>query len=131
MMKARVVTLESTGMLPVSSPLPPGTEIYVSDLDLEDEVITLINPTEYSRDLTDYRLADESARHVFKIPNGTTIKGNSVLRIYCDSKKATDPKQPFIYWLNKNGKPRRAPILNNEGDEINLFNLTFHDITIY
>ena len=72
------------------------------------------------RDLSGYKVADESEKHVFNMPEGTTVKGNSMLRIYCDSKRVTNPKQPFIYWLNKNGKPRRAPILNNEGDEINL-----------
>merc|ERR1711918_195842 len=108
------------GMLPISSPLPPGTEIYVGDIDLEDEIILLMNPTDKDRDLSGCKVADESEKHVFNMPEGTTVKGNSMLRIYCDSKRVTNPKQPFIYWLNKNGKPRRAPILNNEGDEINL-----------
>ena len=121
MANARVVNIESTGMLPVSSPLPAGTEVYVGDIDLEDEIIVLINPTDKVRDLTGYKVADESEKHVFNIPDGTIIEANGVLRIYCDSKKVASPKEPFIFWLNKNGKPRRAPLLNNEGDEINLF----------
>ena len=119
--EAQEVSSESGSLLPVSSPLPARTEIYVGDLDLEDEIVSLVNPTGEDRDLSGYRIADQSEKHVYTIPDGIIMKGNSTLHVYCDSKKATDPKEPFIYWLNKNGKPRRAPVLNNEGDEINLY----------
>lgn len=113
LMAARVVNLESSGMLPVSSPLPAGTEIFVSDIDLKYEQITLSNPTETTRDISGYTLSDSEGKSKFKFPNGTSIKGNGVLHIYCTAKPqkgAPPPKTPFIYWLNKTGK---KPIIAN------------------
>lgn len=76
----------------------------------------MTNHHDFVTDLSGYTLSDNEGKHKFTLPNGTTVKGNSQLYVYCTAKRGRGmppPRSPFIYWQNKNGKIR--PVMGVDG----------------
>lgn len=80
-----------------SEPDPPGPD----GARLHDEVMTVVNNGHESVDLTGWTLRDESSRHRFSFPGGTSMEPGEFLEVHSDA----------VGW-----DPGGTPVWNNEGD---------------
>jgi hypothetical protein len=80
-----------------SVPDPPGPD----GAGLHDEVMTVVNNGHESVDLTGWTLRDESSRHRFGFPGGTSIEPGDSHEVHSDA----------VGW-----DPGGTPVWNNDGD---------------
>jgi hypothetical protein len=109
-----------------SIPLMP----FIEDIDLQDELVTIRNPSSSTRDLSGWKISDDHGRNKFVIPEGTKVDPKGMLNIYCCAKGhkgaaaaslagnegetvASSLKKPYIFWTNKDGTPRMKNVLND------------------
>ena len=114
-------------------------EVFIEDIDLQDELVTIRNPSSSSRDLSGWKISDDHGRNKFVIPEGTKVDPKGILNIYCCAKghkgaaaasvagnageTSASLKKPYIFWTNKDGTPRMKNVLNDGRLHMLLINL--------
>lgn len=103
-----------------------GHHPYIEDIDLKKELIILRNPSDSVYSLGKFIISDDEGKNKFHIPEHVEIKPSGVLHLYCCAKgldtKVLDKGEPYIFWLNKDGRNRMKNVLNDDGDKIHLMN---------
>jgi hypothetical protein len=113
-----------------SSTVNEGDKVFIEDIDLQDELVTIRNPSSSTQDLSGWKISDDHGRNKFVIPEGTKVDPKGMLHIYCCAKGhkgaaaasvtgnagdtiASSLKKPYIFWTNKDGTPRMKNVLND------------------
>ncbi len=87
---------------------------YISSIDVEDEILTIFNPSPKSVNLSHYYVKDDKDLHQLTFPEGTEIESKGVLYIYtCPGAHKGAFENPNILWRNMDGSLRRKEVLNN------------------
>ncbi|WP_292366182.1 MULTISPECIES: MBL fold metallo-hydrolase [unclassified Methanoculleus] len=101
---AATVTAGATTTAP--APTAPSSGVYIADLDLRDERITVTNAEETAVNLTGWTVTDEGTRNTYTFPIFTLDAGADVtVHTGTGNDTATD-----LYW------GRETPVWNNDGD---------------
>ncbi|WP_332449366.1 MBL fold metallo-hydrolase [Methanoculleus sp.] len=104
---APTVTATAT-TTPAPTPLPTG--VYVADLDLQEERVTVANTDPAAVNLTGWTITDEGARNTYTFPVFSLDPGADVtVHSGAGNDTATD-----LYW------GRSGPVWNNDGDTATL-----------
>jgi hypothetical protein len=87
---------------------------YIASIDVEDEILTIVNPSSEAYDLSQFIIKDDKGMYKLQIPEGTVLDGNAVLFVYtCPGLTRGIFEKPNVLWRNADGCLRRKPILNN------------------
>ena len=116
-----------------------GEKLFIEDIDLQDELVTIRNPSSSTQDLSGWKISDDHGRNKFVIPEGTKVDPKGILNIYCCAKghkgaaaasvagnageTSASLKKPYIFWTNKDGTPRMKNVLNDGRLHMLLINL--------
>ncbi len=87
---------------------------YISSIDVEDEILTIFNPSPRLVDLSHFYVQDDKAIHKLVFPVGTEIESKGVLYIYtCPGAYRGTFEMPNVLWKNLDGSLRKKEVLNN------------------
>ena len=119
----------STSSSPSSSVKGSGSQFhhpYIEDIDLRKELIILRNPSDSVSNIGNFIISDDEGKNKFHFPQHVEIQPKGVLHLYCCAKgldkKILEKGEPYMFWLNKDGKHRMKNVLNDDGDKIHLMN---------
>jgi hypothetical protein len=93
-----------------------ATEPFISDVDIIDEKITIVNPSTADLNLTGYRISDSDVKHVYCFPDGFLLPAVSKVVLFCCPGKRAhvdDYQVNHLLWSNRDGTMRRKEVLNN------------------
>lgn len=98
-------TIATATATPTTTPAP-SSGIYIADLDLQEEWVSVANADETAVNLTGWTIADEGTRNTYTFPLFTLNPGADVtVHSGAGNDTATD-----LYW------GRGSPVWNNDGD---------------
>lgn len=89
---------------------------YISFMDVEEEWLTIANPSEDSIDLSGYFLQDLKALHRFYFPENTDLPASGQLNLYTCPGNPDVPNHftgDYVLWKNHDGSLRKKEVLNN------------------
>ncbi|CCJ35659.1 hydrolase [Methanoculleus bourgensis MS2] len=102
----RAATPTATPVITPTATAAPSSGVYIADLDLQDEEVTIASAEATAVNLTGWTITDEGMRNTYTFPVFTLVPGTNVtLHSGAGTDTATD-----LYW------GRRTPVWNNDGD---------------
>ena len=104
----------------VASIFKTPDQVYIQDIDLKDECITLSNPTRRDIFLENWVISDDERRNVLTLGKNAMVPAESSLYVYCCAKGKEESRimHPFVFWLNNDGSKRMKNVLNDDGDKV-------------
>ena len=101
-----------------------GDELFIENIDLLEEYVTIRNPTKSSLELEGYHISDEGDKNKFSFTSSDSIHPNGVIYFYCSvkNKDLSTLRQPAVIWKNKDQSNRMKNVLNDLGDTVRLYN---------
>eukprot|EP00051_Salpingoeca_urceolata_P010360 m.126487 g.126487 ORF g.126487 m.126487 type:complete len:272 (-) comp16681_c4_seq3:103-918(-) len=119
------------------APQDPATMTLVfTDVDVEHEKATLKNTGSKPVDLYGYSLQDLVGGHTSLPFESFVIPAGGSVTVWTAPAGDNHPKgrkenSKNVFWHNKNGQPRKAPVLNDEGDGLRLVHAEEgHEVTV-
>ena len=91
-------------------------EPFISDVDIIDEKITIVNPSMNRMSLAGYKLSDFHGKHIYEFPDDFVMHEQSKVVLFCCPGKrphVDDYQVNHLLWKNKDGTLRRKEVLNN------------------
>lgn len=83
--------------------------VAFSDIDMENEKISVYNFSDDAVSLAGYRICDFNQYHWFCFPSTFVLPSRTTVSVYCSPGVSMDrhPVEPFLQWTNKDGSLRR------------------------
>jgi len=96
-----------------------SAEPFISDVDIIDEKITIVNPSNAAKNMKGYMISDFHGKHVYHFPDDFEMPAVSKAVLFCcpgQRPHVDDYQVNHLLWMNKDGSLRKKEVLNNDGD---------------
>ncbi|MGG3737523.1 S-layer homology domain-containing protein [Aeribacillus pallidus] len=110
--------------IPSTKPNPEKGKIKITNVDLENEVVSIKNEDTKDIKLTGWKLVSVEGNQTFQFPDNYVLKAGATVYV-TSGKNAKDQPPIYLKWTNSyiwNNDGDKAELYNSEGEKVSEFN---------